>query len=62
MNKEEFLKCLPDKDDLDMLINECCENDPAHTTGFQNLQVAIKTFVEHQIECLEWRKKNGRGR
>ena len=49
MTKGEFLKCLPDKDDLGNLISDCFDEDDG-TTDFEAFQIAISDFVENKIE------------
>ena len=56
MNKNDFLKCLPDEEDLRGLMFDCyCEDH--HFTDFDDFQTAIADFVKGQIENLEYKKK-----
>jgi len=56
MNKDDFLKCLPDSDDLRSLMDDCY-NDDYRCVDYKDFQIAISDFVKGQIENLEYEKK-----
>jgi len=57
MTKEELLKCLPDKDDLRSLMDDCY-NDDYRCVDYKDFQIAIYEFVEGKIENLEVANKS----
>ena len=56
MNKDDFLKCLPNSEDLENLIVE--SSDIVNKfTDFDDFQVGLREHVEGQIENFEYEKK-----